>query len=107
MLLQYRLWWGEGGWLESRRLDQQVADYERENAALRARNAELAKQVLDLKSGQTVLEQRAREELGLTREDEVFYQFAPKTMEPAVSASSATKILPPTAPGVLPEEERP
>ena len=73
--LQYRLWWGEGGRLEVRRLEQQARDYEQENEILRQRNAELAKQVMDLKAGQTVLEQRAREELGLTGEDEVFYQF--------------------------------
>ena len=30
---------------------------------------------MDLKTGQTVLEQRAREELGFTREDELYYQF--------------------------------
>lgn len=73
--LQYRLWWGEGGRLEVKRLQQQARDYERENEILRQRNEDLAKQVMDLKAGQTVLEQRAREELGLTREDEVFYQF--------------------------------
>ena len=74
-ILQYQLWLGPGGRLELQRLRQQAADYERENALLLARNAELAKQVLDLKSGDTVLEQRAREELGLTGESEVFYQF--------------------------------
>jgi cell division protein FtsB len=73
--LQYRLWWGEGGRLELRRLQQQAEDYARENALLRDRNAELARQVMDLKTGQTVLEQRAREELGLTGEDELYYQF--------------------------------
>jgi cell division protein FtsB len=73
--LQYRLWWGEGGRLELRRLQQQAEDYARENALLRERNAELARQVMDLKTGQTVLEQRAREELGLTGEDELYYQF--------------------------------
>jgi cell division protein FtsB len=73
--LQYRLWFAEGGRLELRRLEEQAADYQRENALLRERNAELTRQVLDLKSGQTVLEQRAREELGLTAEDEVYYQF--------------------------------
>jgi cell division protein FtsB len=73
--LQYHLWWGEGGRLELRRLQQQAQDYQRENSILRERNATLARQVMDLKAGQTVLEQRAREELGLTREDEVYYQF--------------------------------
>jgi len=75
-LLQYRLWWGEGGRLELHRLEQQAADLSRENARLRARNEVLAREVLDLKAGTTVLEQRAREELGLTAEDEVYFHFA-------------------------------
>ena len=73
--LQYRLWWAEGGRLELAELRQRAEDQARENARLRERNAALAQQVLDLKSGQTVLELRAREQLGLTRDDEVFYQI--------------------------------
>ena len=75
LAVQYRLWWGEGGRLELGRLQQQAQDARRENARLKARNAELTRQVLDLKSGQVVLEQRAREELGLIADDEVFYHF--------------------------------
>jgi cell division protein FtsB len=82
--LQYRLWWGEGGRMELHRLEQQADDYRRENARLRERNEELAREVLDLKSGTTVLEQRAREELGLTAKDEVFFQF----VEPGDTASA-------------------
>lgn len=73
--LQYRLWWGDGGRLELRRLELQADGYRRENARLRERNEELAREVQDLKAGTTVLEQRAREELGLTGRDEVFFQF--------------------------------
>jgi cell division protein FtsB len=73
--LQYRLWWGEGGRLELNKLERQAVDYQQENERLKERNAELTRQVVDLKSGQAVLEQRAREELGLTAQDEVFYQF--------------------------------
>ena len=73
--LQYRLWWGEGGRLELRHLRQQAAQDRRDNAVLLQRNARLAREVMDLKTGQTVLEQRAREELGFTREDELYYQF--------------------------------
>lgn len=74
--LQYRLWWGEGGRLELHQLQKQAEDYRVENVRLRERNEQLARQVRDLKSGETVLELRAREELRLTREDEVLYQFA-------------------------------
>jgi cell division protein FtsB len=57
------------------RLEAQAETYRRENEVLRAENADLARQVMDLKAGTTVLEQRAREELGLTAKGEVFYQF--------------------------------
>ncbi len=73
--LQYRLWWGEGGRLELQRLEQQARDYERENERLRERNDVLAREVLDLKEGQAVLEQRAREELGLIGEEEVYFHI--------------------------------
>jgi cell division protein FtsB len=86
--LQYKLWWGEGGRLELRRLEQQAEDSARENTRLRERNEDLARQVLDLKSGTTVLEQRAREELGLTRDDEIYYQFVkPDARERSASES--------------------
>jgi cell division protein FtsB len=81
--LQYRLWWADGGRLELADLRQRAEDQARENERLRERNAALAQQVLDLKNGQTVLELRAREQLGLTRSDEVFYQII--DAEPAPS----------------------
>ena len=87
--LQYRLWWGEGGYPELRRLRQQAVADRRENAALLERNARLAREVLDLKTGQTVLEQRAREELGFTREDEVYYRFVePRESRPGRPADA-------------------
>jgi cell division protein FtsB len=87
--LQYRLWWGDGGRLELRRLEDQAEGYRRENEVLRARNAELARQVMDLKAGTTVLEQRAREELGLTAKGEVFYQFVDPEDLPAAKPAEA------------------
>ena len=87
--LQYRLWWGEGGRLELQRLEQQVSDYQRENELLKQRNDELANEVLDLKEGQAVLEQRAREELGLIAEEEVFFQFDESGERPAPRRTDA------------------
>jgi len=88
--LQYRLWWGDGGRLELLQLRQQAQDSKRENAILRERNEELARQVMDLKAGNTVLEQRAREELGLTRSDEVYFQF----VDPAKLATQPPESRP-------------
>lgn len=74
-LLQYRLWFADGSLAERQRLQQQVESAEVENALLRERNNTLSREVLELKSGGAVVEERAREELGLIREGEVFYRF--------------------------------
>lgn len=76
VLLQYRLWLAEGGIAEAVRLQARIDEEQKRNAGLEARNADLERQVLDLQSGNRVVEQRAREELGLVKEGEIFYQFA-------------------------------
>ncbi|MCU0841725.1 MAG: cell division protein FtsB [Thiobacillaceae bacterium] len=74
LLLQYPLWLGKGSWLKvwdlERQLDAQLAA----NQALQSRNDELAEEVRDLKTGYDALEERARYELGMIRQDEVFFQ---------------------------------
>ena len=74
-LLQYRLWIAEGSLAERARLERQVAEQTRVNEELRRRNAVLEREVLELKTGSAGLEQRAREQLGLVKEGEVFFQF--------------------------------
>ena len=75
MLLQYRLWLTDGGIAEAVRLKARIEQEQARNAALEARNAELAKQVLELQNGNRVVEQRAREDLGLVKDGETYYQF--------------------------------
>ncbi|EED35746.1 septum formation initiator [Luminiphilus syltensis NOR5-1B] len=76
VLLQYRLWLAEGGIAEATRLRQQIAEEQARNAEIQLRNDALEKRVLELQSGNKVIEQRAREDLGLVREGERYYQFA-------------------------------
>jgi cell division protein FtsB len=75
------LWLGEGSLAERHRLEQQVEEQHRINEELKARNAVLEREVLELQTGSEGLEQRAREELGLVREGETFYQVV-KDPEP-------------------------
>mgnify|MGYP001822137641 CR=1 FL=1 len=75
LVLQYRLWIAEGSLAEVSRLEQQYDEQARVNEQLRQRNAVLELEVLELQTGNKGLEQRAREQLGLIREGEVFYQF--------------------------------
>ncbi len=73
--LQYRLWFAEGSLAERRRLELQVEEQTRINSRLLERNAVLEREVLELQSGNKGVEQRAREQLGLVRKGETFYQF--------------------------------
>ncbi len=82
LLLQYRLWFAEGSLAERARLRDEVSEQERLNETLRGRNAVIEREVVELKNGQDGLEQRAREQLGLVRDGEVFYQFVPGTDPP-------------------------
>ncbi|MBD3618155.1 MAG: cell division protein FtsB [Chromatiales bacterium] len=74
VLLQYRLWVGDGSLAEVWRLHQAVEELRAENAELRDRNEALEAEVKDLKTGTEAIEERARSELGMIRDGEVFYQ---------------------------------
>ena len=74
VVLQYRLWIAEGSIAEQQRLKAQVEEFMRVNETLRARNAVLEREVLELQSGNAGVEQRAREQLNLVRDGETFYQ---------------------------------
>ena len=78
VLIQYPLWLGKGGWLRAWDMDRQVELQKTKRRQLETRNAALAAEVRDLKSGTEAIEERARHELGMLRPDEVFYQFVPE-----------------------------
>lgn len=77
LVIQYPLWWGKGGWARVQELQEQAAAQQEVNQALQARNAALQAEVLDLGSGTDALEERARGELGMVREGEIFVEFLP------------------------------
>ncbi|MGQ0591377.1 MAG: cell division protein FtsB [Gammaproteobacteria bacterium] len=73
--LQYRLWYGRGGIGDLAELHSARDAQSLENRRLRERNRVLEAEVADLKSGLQAIEERARTEMGMIREDEVFYQI--------------------------------
>jgi cell division protein FtsB len=82
-LIQYPLWLGKGGWMRVWEVDRQLASHQAKNAALRVRNDALAAEARDLKDGYAAIEERARFELGMIRNDEVFFQVVePAPREP-------------------------
>ena len=77
LLLQFKMWFGEGGYRDVQRLSLRVEEQARENEALAQRNLELQAEVDDLRQGLEAIEERARSELGMVKEDEEFYQLVP------------------------------
>jgi len=73
-LLQYPLWLGKGSWLRVWNVNQQISSQKEKNKTLKQRNETLSAEVRDLKQGNAAIEERARSELGMIKEDEVFYQ---------------------------------
>ncbi len=77
ILLQFKLWLGEGGFTEVARLEARVEDQRNQNDDLLQRNAELQAEVEDLRERLEAVEERARNELGLIKPAEQFYQVVP------------------------------
>ena len=95
LALQYPMWLGKGGWLQVRESDRQLAAQREANAKLKMRNDALDADVRDLKTGSEAIEERARAELGMIRQDEVFFQVQtggagvkPATASPSRNAAA-------------------
>ena len=74
LYLQYRLWFGDGSLQEVWELHREVEAQREENLQLRERNAALEAEVRDLQQGLDAIEEHAREDLGMVKEGETFYQ---------------------------------
>ena len=94
LLLQYPLWMGKGGWFKVWDLGHQLEEQKKVNQQTQQRNAILDAEVRDLKQGTAAIEEHARSELGMIKQDEVFVQIperagteksAVKSSEPSVN----------------------
>ena len=87
--IQYPLWLGKGGWLRVWDIDRQITAEREANSKLKIRNAALDAEVRDLKTGTEAIEERARSELGMIRQDEIFFQVLDPAAGSARTAMSA------------------
>ena len=92
--LQYPLWLGKGSWLRVWDLSRQIEKQKDGNATLKVRNDTLDAEVRDLKTGYAAIEERARSELGMVKQDEVFYQVMEKSPEPKPKPAPAAPAQP-------------
>ena len=85
--VQYSLWYGKGGWLEVFNLKKQLQDQHRLNQKLQNQNTILEAEIIDLKQGFDAIEELARNELGMIRKDEVFFQVQqPAEVQPVTKS---------------------
>ncbi len=92
ILIQYPLWLGKGSWLRVWDLSRQLDSALVKEQELRERNAKLASEVQDLKEGTGALEERARYELGLIKDNETFVQILEgEAKKPALTEPSTPK----------------
>ncbi|EGW19624.1 MAG: septum formation initiator family protein [Methylobacter sp.] len=70
---QYRIWVGDGSVAQIDAYQQRLDDLKKQAEEKRERNEALYAEVLDLRKGQEAIEERARDELGMIKEDETFF----------------------------------
>lgn len=72
VVLQYRFWFAENGYLDHQRLERDIAQQQTRLKAQQQINANLQARVDDLKSGNDAIEELARQNLGLIKPGETF-----------------------------------
>ena len=79
LLLQYRLWMGNGSLVEVSLLKDKIEKIKSENERLKERNLSLTAEVFNLKRGNEAIEEIARSEMGMIKDGETFYQIIEST----------------------------
>lgn len=77
--LQYRLWLGQHSVREYLQHKEELKTHQASNLQLQKRNSMLQADVADLQQGLDSIEERARNELGLIKQDEVFFRLVSPT----------------------------
>lgn len=75
LILQTQIWVGRGSVQNVGRLQRQLADQKLANNQSRYANDALLAEVNDLRDGLESVEERARQELGMVKPDEIFVQI--------------------------------
>ena len=73
-VLQYKLWFGQGGFIDVIHHKQMVAQQTKKNSKIEQRNAILSASIKALQNNKEALETRARNELGMVKKGETYYQ---------------------------------
>lgn len=79
VILQYRLWFESGGIIDMVRLKKRLSVEQQINDKIKKRNQTLLLQVQHLQKNQDAVESRARQELGMIKKGETYYQVVSGT----------------------------
>ena len=77
IFLQYHLWFEAGGIRDMMKIKKQLTAQIEESEKLKKRNEELFFQIERLQNSDDTAESRARNELGMIKKGETFYQVVP------------------------------
>lgn len=73
--IQYKLWLGDGSIMQWHVMQEKIENQTQENEHLHARNDAMEAEIIELQSGDQALEEQARYELGMVKDNEIYYQF--------------------------------
>jgi len=76
VVLQAQLWFGRGSLPDVMRLRQQLKEQKQHNQAAQLANERQGAELHDLKDGLEMVEERARAEIGMVKNNEIFVQIA-------------------------------
>jgi cell division protein FtsB len=75
-IIQAQLWLGKGGVPSVAELERELKQQKAANEEARLQIEQLNAEVSDLKEGLNMVEERARQELGMVKPNEIFVQIA-------------------------------
>ncbi len=76
LVLHAQLWFGRGSVPQVQQMRQELATLDQANREARQRNEQIASEVNDLREGLDMVEELARQDLGMVRPNEIFVQIA-------------------------------
>ena len=76
LVVHVQLWFGRGSVPQVNSLKQQLQVQQAANAEAQLRNDQIANEVRDLQEGLGMVEELARQDLGMVKPNEIFVQFA-------------------------------
>ncbi len=76
LVLQGQLWLGRGSMPDVMQLRQTLAEQKRDNQQASIHNQRLEAELRDLSEGREMIEERARREIGMVRQGEIFVQYS-------------------------------